>query len=113
MGVKIYTVGVGSNSTVKMPMQTAFGVEYVDAKVVIDETTLKQIAEDTGGKYFRAENNEVLKNVFSEIDKLEKTRMDVRHFSHTEDDYMPLAWLALAFFFVELLLRYTIVRSIP
>lgn len=113
MGVKIYTIGVGSNTTAPMPVRTAFGVEYQDVKVVIDEATLKQIAEETNGKYFRATNNKVLAEVFDEIDQLEKTRMDVRHFTHTEDDYMLFAWIAFALIFVELLLRYTVTRSIP
>ncbi|MDE6653226.1 MAG: VWA domain-containing protein [Muribaculaceae bacterium] len=113
MGVKIYTIGVGSNTTAPMPVRTAFGVEYQDVKVVIDEATLRQIAEETNGKYFRATNNKVLAEVFEEIDQLEKTRMDVRHFTHTEDDYMLFAWIAFALIFVELLLRYTVTRSIP
>lgn len=113
MGVKIYTIGVGSNTTAPMPVRTAFGVEYQDVKVVIDEATLRQIADETNGKYFRATNNKVLAEVFDEIDKLEKTRMDVRHFTHTEDDYMLFAWIAFALVFVELLLRYTVTRSIP
>jgi Ca-activated chloride channel family protein len=81
--------------------------------VVIDETTLKTVAESTGGKYFRATGNRVLEEIFSEIDALEKTQMDVRHFSHTEDNYMLWAWLAFAFLALELLLRYTVLRSIP
>lgn len=113
MGVKIYTIGVGSNTTAPMPVRTDFGVEYQDVKVVIDEATLQQIADETGGRYFRATNNKVLRDVFAEIDKLEKTRMDVRQFTHTEDDYMLFAWIAFALIFVELLLRYTVTRSIP
>ena len=81
--------------------------------MVIDETTLKTVAESTGGKYFRATGNRVLEEIFSEIDALEKTQMDVRHFSHTEDNYMLWAWLAFAFLALELLLRYTVLRSIP
>ena len=81
--------------------------------MVIDEATLKTVAESTGGKYFRATGNRVLEEIFSEIDALEKTQMDVRHFSHTEDNYMLWAWLAFAFLALELLLRYTVLRSIP
>ena len=65
-------------------------IEYVPMPVVIDESTLKQIADITGGKYFRATGNKVLTEIFEEIDKLEKTEFDVRHFSHTEDNYLPL-----------------------
>ena len=74
---------------------------------------MRTIADSTGGKYFRATGNRVLEEVFAEIDALEKTQMDVRHFSHTEDNYMLWAWLALAFFVLELGLRYTVLRSIP
>ena len=80
---------------------------------MIDEATLQNIAQSTGGKYFRATDNRVLEDVFHEIDALEKTQMDVRHFSHTEDNYMLWAWLALGFFALEMFLRYTVLRSIP
>ncbi len=113
MNVKIYTIGIGSNTTALMPVRTDFGTEYQEVKVVIDEATLQQIANETGGQYFRATNNKVLSDVFKEIDKLEKTRMDVHHFTHTEDDYMNFAWIDFALIFVDLLLRYTVTRSIP
>ena len=88
-------------------------IEYEPQKVVIDEGTLREIADATGGKYFRATDNKVLSDVFAEIDRLEKTRMDVRHFSHTEDNYMLFAWIAFALVALDLLLRYTVLRSIP
>lgn len=114
MGIKIYTIGVGKNGTAPYPTQTMSGrIEFTPQPVVIDEATLQQIADNTGGKYFRATNNRVLQEVFDEIDTLEKTEMDVRHFSHTEDNYMLWAWLAFFFFALELLLRYTVLRSIP
>ncbi len=103
LGVKIYTIGIGTNGR----------IEFQPQPVVIDEATLKTVAESTGGKYFRATGNRVLEEIFSEIDALEKTQMDVRHFSHTEDNYMLWAWLAFAFLALELLLRYTVLRSIP
>lgn len=114
MGVKIYAVGIGTNGMADFPRLDMLGrVEYVQLPVVIDEATLQSVAQSTGGKYFRATDNRVLEDVFHEIDALEKTQMDVRHFSHTEDNYMMWAWLALGFFALELLLRYTILRSIP
>lgn len=114
MGVKIYAVGIGTNGMADFPRINMLGrVEYVKLPVVIDEATLQSIAKSTGGKYFRATDNTVLEDVFREIDALEKTQMDVKHFSHTEDNYMMWAWLALAFFALELLLRYTVLRSIP
>ncbi len=113
-GIKVYTIGVGCNGNAPYPQQNMFGrIEYVSMPVVIDEATLRNIASITGGKYFRATDNNVLAQIFDEIDKLEKTEMDVRHFSHTEDNYMLWAWLALGLFALELLLRHTLLRSIP
>ncbi len=113
-GIKIYTIGIGTNGTALYPQQNYFGkIEYVPQEVVIDEATLKEIAATTGGKYFRATGNNVLQDVFDQIDALEKTAMDVRNFSHTEDNYMPWAWLALALVVLELTLRHTVLRTIP
>lgn len=113
LGVRIYTIGVGTNGTAPSPVMGPFGLEFQPQKVVIDEPTLQQIADETGGRYFRATGDKVLEEVFAEIDQLEKSRMDVKHFSHTEDDYMPLAWIAFALVCIELLLRYTVLRRIP
>lgn len=113
-GIKVYTIGVGKNGEAPFPQQNIFGrIEYVNMPVVIDEETLKNIASITGGKYFRATNNNVLAEVFEEIDKLEKTQMDVKHFSHAEDNYMMWAVLAIALFLLEVLLRNTVLRTIP
>lgn len=113
LGVRIYTIGIGTNGMAPSPVMTPFGMEFQPQKVVIDEATLQQIADATGGKYFRATGNKVLEEVFAEIDRLEKTRMDVKHFSHTEDDYMLFAWIAFGLVCLELLCRYTVLRNIP
>lgn len=113
LDARIYTIGIGTNGKALAPVMGPFGLEYQPQEVVIDETTLRQIADATGGKYFRATNNEVLREVFDEIDSLEKTRMDVRHFSHAEDNYMVFAWIAFACVALELILRYTVTRQIP
>lgn len=114
MGIKVYTIGVGTNGTAPYPQVNMFGrIEYVPTPVVIDEETLKQIASITGGKYFRATNNKVLSEIFDEIDKLEKTELDVRNFSHTEDNYLPWALAALGMFLLEIVLRHTWLRTIP
>ena len=113
-GIKVYTIGVGRNGMAPFPQQNMFGrIEYINMPVVIDENTLQDIASITGGKYFRATGNNVLSDVFDEIDKLEKTEMDVKHFSHTEDNYMLWAWIALGLVLTEILLRNTILRTIP
>lgn len=114
MGVKIYTIGVGTNGMAPYPVRNVFGqIEFQNQKVEIDEATLRTIADLTGGKYFRATDNNTLEDVFAEIDALEKTRMDVKVFSHTEDNYMLWAWLAFAFFALEMILRFAFLRRIP
>lgn len=115
MGIKIYTVGVGKNGEARYPVGRNFygKMEYQMLPVVIDEPTLKSIASATGGKYFRATNKNVLKDVFAEIDQLEKTRMDVRNFTRTEDNYMPWAYLLLILVLADVAARYTILRNIP
>lgn len=114
MGIKVYTIGIGTNGTALYPMYNMFGrIEYQPQPVVIDEATLKQIASITGGKYFRATGNRVLQDIFSEIDQLEKSEIDVRHFSHTEDCYLPWALAALGLLLLELILRQTWLRTIP
>lgn len=114
MGVKIYTIGVGTNGNAPYPVRTLSGsIDFQPQPVVIDENTLRNIATNTGGQYFRATNARVLEEVFHTIDQLEKTQMDVRNFSHTEDNYMLWAWLALMLFGLEVMARYTVLRSIP
>lgn len=114
LGIKVYTIGIGTNGTAPYPTINMFGrVEYTPQPVVIDEATLRQIADATGGKYFRATGNKVLAEIFEEIDKLEKTELDVRHFSHTEDCYFPWALLAMGLFAAELILRSTYLRTLP
>lgn len=114
LGIKVYTIGVGTNGEALYPQENMFGrIEYVPMPVVIDEQTLRNIAQTTGGKYFRATGNNVLTDIFNEIDRLEKTKMDLRNFSATEDNYLPWAIAALALFAFAALLRYTVLRTIP
>ena len=80
-GVRVYTIGVGTQGKAPYPFQTAFGVQYMDVDVEIDEPTLKQIAATTGGQYFRATDNASLKEIYSEIDKMEKTKISVQEYS--------------------------------
>jgi len=113
-GIKVYTIGVGTNGMAPYPQEDMFGrIQYVNLPVVIDEPTLRKIADITGGKYFRATNTRVLNQVFEEIDRLEKTKMDVKNFSQTEDDYMPWAIAAMALFTAVILMRLTVLRTIP
>lgn len=114
-GIKVYTIGVGTTGSALFPVGVnVYGkVEYQQLPVVIDEATLKSIANKTGGKYFRATSKHVLKEIFSEIDKLEKTELDVRKYNQTEDNYMPWALLLLALLLIDIIARHTILRNIP
>ena len=112
-GIRVYTIGVGTQGTAPYPVQTPYGIEYQNIPVEIDEVTLKQIASTTGGEYFRATNKDVLKNIFSEIDKLEKTKLTVTEFSRREENFMPWAMMALILLICEIVLRNTLLRNIP
>ncbi len=112
-GIRVYTIGVGKNGYAPYPVQTMFGIQYQDMEVKIDEETLKKISEITDGKYFRATNNRKLKQIYKEIDKLEKSKIQVKKFSSKNDEFMPLAQLAVLLLSLIILIRYTIMRNIP
>lgn len=112
-GVRVYTIGVGKQGMAPYPVQTAFGTQYRDMEVKIDEDVLKQIADITGGKYYRAEDKEMLKTVYNEIDQLEKTKLQVTDFSKPEERFFWFAVIALMSLFIELLLRLTIYKPMP
>lgn len=115
LGVKIYAIGVGAiGAEQAVPYKDENGNTIgVFLTAPIDDKALQQLAAMTGGKYFAATSATAMSEVFKEIDALEKTEFDVRNFSHTEDDYMPWAWLAFGFFALQLLLKLTVTRSIP
>ena len=89
------------------------GVQYINQPVEIDESTLTQIATTSGGNYFRATSNDKLRQVYAEIDKLEKTKLNVKEFSKREEEYQMFAWIALACVLLEVLLRNSVLRRIP
>ncbi len=111
-GVRVYTIGVGTMGTAPYPVQTPFGTQYQNMPVEIDEAILKEIAQTTGGKYFRATDNDKLVQVYGEIDKLEKSKIDVRQFSRKEEKYLIPAIIAFFILAVELLVRYTFLRKL-
>lgn len=112
-GVRVYTIGVGTNGTAPYPIQTQMGVQYLNQPVEIDESTLTQIATISGGNYFRATSNDKLRQVYAEIDKLEKTKLNVKEFSKREEEYQLFAWIALASILLEVLLRNSLLKRIP
>ena len=112
-GIRVYSIGVGTQGMAPYPFQTAFGVQYQDIPVEIDEATLKQVAATTGGQYFRATDNASLKEIYSEIDKMEKTKISVQQYSKKQEEYKNWALLLFALLLVEILLRNTLLRNIP
>lgn len=112
-GVRVYTIGVGTEGEAPYPIQTAFGIQYQSIKVDIDEETLKNVATITGGQYFRATDNASLKGIYAEIDQMEKTKISVQEFSKKEEEYKRWALIAFALLLVEILLRNTILKNIP
>ncbi|KAA6324074.1 hypothetical protein EZS27_026554 [termite gut metagenome] len=112
-GIRVYTIGVGTNGTAPYPYPTANGVQYLNVPVEIDEKTLTQIAINTNGNYFRATSNSKLKEVYSEIDKLEKTKLNVTEYSKQYEEYRIFALLAFLCILLEIVLRNSILKKIP
>jgi Ca-activated chloride channel homolog len=112
-GIRMYTIGVGTRGTAPYPFKTPFGIQYQQMPVEIDETMLRQVAELTGGEYFRATGNRALREIYGRIDKMERTRVEVTEFHrYTELFYGFVLW-ALVLFAAELLLRAFVFRKIP
>lgn len=112
-GIRVYTIGVGTYGEAPYPVQTPFGVQLQNMRVEIDEEVLKQVAEVTGGQYFRATDNTKLEQIYKEIDQLEKSKMEVKHFSKKQEKYFWFGLIGMLLLITEALLRYTLLRKIP
>ncbi len=112
-GIKVYTIGVGTEGFARQPVQTPTGVMYQTVKVAIDEKLLMEIASQTGGKYFRAKDNEGLATIYKEIDKLEKSKVTITTSVHYTEKFFPFVIVALCCIFLEILLKYTLFRKFP
>jgi Ca-activated chloride channel family protein len=112
-GIRVYTVGVGTMGVAPYPVQTPFGTQLQDMPVEIDEALLTNIANMTDGKYFRATNNQKLHDIYKEIDKLEKTKIEVNEYSKRQDEYLWFAIIASIFLALELIFRFTIFKTLP
>jgi Ca-activated chloride channel homolog len=112
-GIRVYTIGVGTRGMAPYPFKTPFGVQYQNMEVQIDEASLGQIAKTTDGKYFRATDTEKLRAIYNEIDRLEKTKVEVTEFRKHAEEYLPFALFAGLFFVLEILLRYTVYKNLP
>lgn len=113
LGIRVYTIGVGTNKVAPYPMPVAGGVQYVNIPVEIDTKTLSDIAAMTDGNFYRATNNRELKQIYKDIDKLEKTKMNVKKFSKRYEAYQPFAIAATITLLLEILLRKMLLRRIP
>ncbi len=112
-GIRVYTIGVGTRGMAPYPVKSPFGIQYQNVEVQIDEPVLKKIAGETDGKYFRATNTGKLKEIYSEIDKLEKTKIDVTEFHNYTEEFYPLALGALLLLVLDILLRFTLFKKLP
>lgn len=112
-GIRVYTIGVGTRGMAPMPFTDPFGrTRYQDIEVKINEELLTRIADMTDGKYFRATDNQSLEAIYTEIDELEKSKIDVTEYRKRKEEFLPFAIVALLLLGIELLLKQTILRSI-
>lgn len=112
-GIRVYTIGVGANGMAPYPVMTPWGVEVQNVKVEIDEDLLSEIADATGGRYFRATDNTKLAEIYSEINKMEKARTTVDSFPVYKELFGTYALLALLALLLELLFNWFIIRRLP
>lgn len=113
LGIRVYTIGVGTNKVAPYPMPVGGGVQYVNVPVEIDSKTLKDIAEATNGDFYRATNTAELHKIYKEIDQLEKSKMNVKKFSRKYDAFQPFVAIAVITLLLEILFRITLFRRIP
>ena len=112
-GIRVYTIGVGRKGKAPYPFQTAYGVQYQNIDVDIDEPPLRQIAQTTGGEFYRATSTNSLSSIYQKIDQLEKTKMNVHEYSKKHEEYRIFALGALLVLLLEILLRNTVLRRLP
>lgn len=111
-GIRVYTIGAGTRGMAPYPVQTFSGVKYQQVPVNINEELLQQIADETGGKYFRAETKEKLQQIYDEIDKMERSKIEVNEFKRLHEEFYPLVFWGLLALVLSLILRHTIFKSI-
>ncbi len=112
-GVKVYTIGVGTEGYAPFPMKTDLGIILQQQKVTIDEKLLTTIARETGGRYFRAKDNAGLEQIYKEIDTLEKSVVEVATLTRFTERFYPFVLAALMLLLLEWVLRFTILRKFP
>ena len=113
MNTTIGWIGIGTMGTAPYPVQTPFGVQLRDIEVKIDEKTLQEISDITGGKYFRATDNKTLTAIYKEIDRLERTKIENKEFSKKNEEYRKYAIGALVLALFAMILQFVVFRHIP
>ena len=113
--VKVYTIGVGTEGQALSPVSKTSDGRYRFGltRVEIDEELLRQISEMTGGQYFRATNEQRLQRIYAEIDRLEKTKIEVTTIKRYSEEYWRFVWAAVVLLVLEMLLRFTVLRRVP
>ncbi len=111
--IKVYTIGVGTDGYAPQPVNTPMGVVMQQGKVSIDEKLLKEIATETGGKYFRAKDNDGLTGIYDEINGLEKSKVEISTRTRYAEKFFPFVIAALVLLFLEMLLKFTVFRKFP
>lgn len=111
--IRVYTIGMASEGYAPQPVNTPTGITIDRQKIAIDEALLKEIAGETGGSYFRARDNQSLAAIYSDIDKMEKSRVEIINSVKYNDKFLPLVLLAIFFLLLELILNYTVLRRFP
>lgn len=112
-GIRVYTIGAGTRGTAPYPVQTPFGgIQYQQVPVTINETLLQQIADETGGKYFRAESESKLQQIYDEIDKMERSKIEVNEFKRLHEEFYPFVIWGLILLVLSFILKNTIFKSI-
>ena len=112
-GIRVYTIGVGTRGNAPYPAQTPFGTtQIIQIPVNINEPLLQNIADQTGGKYFRATSKESLQQIYDEIDQMERSKIEVNEFTRVHEEFLPFALLGLALLLLVFLLRSTVFKTL-
>ena len=112
-GIRVYTIGVGTRGTAPYPVQSAFGgVRYTQIPVTINEPLLQQIADETGGNYYRATSNEKLEQIYEQIDQLERSKIEIHEFTRVHEEFLPFVLLSLALLLLDFILRHTVFKTL-
>ncbi len=111
-GIRVYTIGVGTKGKAPYPFQSPFGTDYQYVEVEINEDLLNEIANMTGGKYFRATDNKSLEAIYEEIDKLEKSKINITTFTNNKDIFSYFLYIAFVLLGIQFLLKYTYLKSV-